>query len=106
MPENKFKLKFTKEAQSDLFEIFDHIANNLAAPIAAGSLIDKIEKASENIALFPYAGSIPNDGTLAKKGYRLLVVDNFIIFYQVDEAALIVKVIRVVYGKSNYQQFL
>ncbi|MDR0842048.1 MAG: type II toxin-antitoxin system RelE/ParE family toxin [Acidobacteriota bacterium] len=106
MPGNDYSLKFTPEARDDLFEIFQYIAVVLAAPGAAETLIDKIEKDCRRLTLFPFSCPIPCDAALAKKGYRMLVVDNFIAFYQVDEATAIVRIMRVVYGKRNYRQLL
>ena len=39
-----------------------------------------------------------------EKGYRLLVVDNFIVFYTVDD--VFVKIINVLYEKRNYSNLL
>ena len=102
--QNNFTLKFTKEAREDLFEIFEYITINLFAPVAAGNMIDKIENSCRRLISFPLSGAIPRDDTLARKGYRILIVDNFIVFYLVDETT--VKIIRVVYGKRNYQNFV
>jgi len=99
-----YKLKFTPEANMDLFEIFEYVTNNLSAPVAAGTLIDKIEDACKKLVLFPLSGSIPRDNILVKKDYRLIAVDNFIVFYQVDDR--VIRIMRIVYGKRNYQALL
>jgi addiction module RelE/StbE family toxin len=106
MQEHEYKLKFTREAREDLDKIFEYITQKLDAPIAAENLIDKIQTASERLRRFPQIGKIPADDTLAKKGYRMLIVDNFLEFYQVDEVQNIVRIMRIVYGKRNYTQLL
>ena len=98
------ELKFTPEAKADLFGIFEYIAKNLTAPSAAENLIAKVETACERLTAFPLSGTIPRDDTLAKKGYRILIVDNFLVFYMVDQNN--VKIMRIVYGRRNYQRLL
>ena len=101
---SSLKLKITPEAKADIFEIFEYITKNLAAPAAAEERIKKIESACNRLTVFPFLGVIPRDATLAKKGYRMLIVDHFLVFYTVDEQA--VKIMRVVYGRRNYQRLL
>jgi len=97
-------LRFTPEARTDLLEIFEYISNKLVAPMAASNLIDKIEAECKRLTSFPLIGSIPRDDTLAKKGYRMLDVNNFIVFYTVDEPCVII--MRVMYGRRNYSHLL
>ena len=101
---SNLKLKFTPESKADLFEIFEYITKNLSAPSAAESMIERIESACNRLTLFPFSGVIPRDATLAKKGYRMLVVGNFLVFYTADEQT--VQIMRVVYGRRNYQSLL
>ena len=97
-------LKFTPEAKADLFDIFEYLSKNLCEPITASNLIDRIEKQCNLLASFPLLGSIPRDETLAKRGYRMKVVDNFLVFYMVDEYH--VKVMRVINERRNYKNLL
>lgn len=103
MPD-KLKLKFTPEARTDMLDIFEYIAEELSAPASALDLINKIEDKCERLTIFPLSCPIPRDGILAKKGYRMLLVDNFIIFYRVDAVSVII--MRVVYGKRDYRNLL
>jgi len=99
MPDN-LKLKFTSKAKADMTGILDYISDNLYAPAAATKLIDKIEKSCQILTSSPLAGSIPRDDTLARKGYRMLVVDNYLVFYTVDDS--VVRIMHVVYGRRNF----
>ena len=101
---NNLKLKFTTEAKVDVFEIFEYIAKNLSAPSTADHLIDEIERACQRLTVYPLSCPVPRDDMLAKKGYRMLVVNNFIAFYIVDESY--VRIMRVLYGKRNYKSLL
>lgn len=101
---NEYTLKFTVEAEEDLLTIFGYINGNLSSPIAAEKLILKIEKACMQLVSFPFSGSIPKDAYLSRKGYRMILVDNFIIFYLIDDT--LIKIMRIIYGKRNYSDFL
>jgi len=103
MPSN-YSLKFTPQANADLFDIFEYITNQLDAPVSAVKLIDKIENDCNRLRQFPLSGALPKDDTLIKKGYRIVVVDNFIVFYIVDGTT--VKIMRVIYGRRNYEHLL
>ena len=46
------------------------------------------------------------DEYLNKKGYRKLIVDNFITLYKVDDEKKIVTVMRVIYGRRQYEKLL
>lgn len=40
------------------------------------------------------------------KGYRKLIIDNYILFYLVDEENKQVTIMRVLYGKQKYENLL
>ncbi|ODA39978.1 hypothetical protein DSBG_3269 [Desulfosporosinus sp. BG] len=46
------------------------------------------------------------DELLRNKGYRKLVVDNYIVFYLVNELERQVVIMRILYGAVNYQNML
>ncbi|MED4014661.1 type II toxin-antitoxin system RelE/ParE family toxin [Sutcliffiella cohnii] len=106
MDENKFQIKVTPIAYSDLDEIYSYIVNSLFNESAADLLIDKIETSIMRLRDFPYSCSLVSDEVLKVKGYRKLIVENYIVFYivRVDEREVIV--MRVLYGGQKYQDLL
>lgn len=52
---------------------------------------------------FPYSCSFVLDEPLKNKGYRKLIVDNYIAFYLVNETEKQVVVMRILYGAQNYE---
>lgn len=46
------------------------------------------------------------DEFLKSKGYRKLIIDNYIVFYLVDEGNKQVIIMRVLYGKQKYEDLL
>lgn len=99
-------LKFTAKAEEDLDKIYEYISNNLFASESADSLMDKFENKILRLKSFPCSCSFVMDETLKKRGYRKLIIDNYIVFYLVNEQKQQVVIMRILYGASNYNNIL
>lgn len=106
MESKKYSLKLTPKAVEDLEGIFAYISNYLFAPEAAEKLIDKIEESIMRLKSFPYSCSFVLDEPLKKRGYRKLIVDNYVVFYLVNEQERQVVIMRILFGASNYKTVL
>ena len=101
-----YKLIITHEANIDIDEIIGYIANVLKNPIAAGRLLSDIEDNFKIISENPEAFAYCSDKRLHDSGYRKIPVKNYIIFYRVDSSDGIVYIMRVLYGRRNYTDFI
>ena len=106
MSEGRYSLKFTPKASEDLEEIYRYISRKLFAEIAADNLLARIESTIRRLEDFPYSGAFVADEPLKNRGYRKLIVDNYIAFYLVDEMEKQVVIMRILYGAQNYQNIL
>jgi addiction module toxin, RelE/StbE family len=106
MSECNYRLQFTSKAAKDLDAIYDYIFNTLSATMAANDLLEHIEKATRQLTVFPYSGPHVLEESLRMKGYRKIIVDNYLLFYVVDETEKQVVVIRVLFGASKYEKIL
>lgn len=106
MESHSFSLKFTPKAEEDLDGIYCYISNKLLTEAAADNLMDKIENSIMKLKDFLYSGSLVLDEPLKMKGYRKLIIENYIAFYLINKAEKQVVIIRVLYGASNYQNIL
>ena len=106
MSEKMNSLKFTPIAIEDLDQIYSYISEQLFDAIAAGNLMNKIESSVMRLKTFPYSCSYVTDEVLKSKGYRKLIVDNYIVFYLVDEAERQVIIARILYGAQKYEDLL
>jgi toxin ParE1/3/4 len=104
--QNSYKLKFTPIAKDDLDVIYQYISEYLVAPKAADDLIDDIETSIMRLEDFPYSGSPVSDDILSSRGYRKLIVKNYIAFHLIDEAEKQVVIMRVLYGAQQYENLL
>lgn len=97
-----YKLAYTPEARDDLHKINTYISDTLFAPQAAENLLEKIRLLIENLQNFPLLGKkIDVAHTL-----RWLKLENYMIFYDVDENAETVYIMRVLFGASDYLNLL
>ena len=98
----KYKVLFYPIAYNDLDEIFDYILEDNHS--TAIETIDQIQAAIEKLITFPKIGSIPKDLRLQQMDYRMLVVDDYLVFYVVDEDA--VRIRRILHGSRNYSHLM
>jgi len=101
-----YKLRIMRAAQNEIRMIYRYIADDLQNPTAAAgriALIDeKIQSLKQNPARFPL---VRND-YLASKGFRIIVVENHLIFFIIREEARVVSVMRVLYARRDWLRIL
>lgn len=106
MSADSYSLKFTPKASEDLESIYNYISSNLCALITADKLLSKIENDILRLKDFPYSSSYVIDESLKSRGYRKLIIDNYIVFYLANEMDKQVVIMRVLYGAQNYKEIL
>ncbi|MEI3614977.1 type II toxin-antitoxin system RelE/ParE family toxin [Pseudogracilibacillus sp. SO30301A] len=106
MPENKYKIKIAPKAFEDLNEIYSYISDELYNEDADDDPLTKIETSIMRLEEFPYSCSFVTDEILKNKGYRKLIIENYISFYLVWEEEKQVVVMRVLYGGQKYQDLI
>jgi addiction module RelE/StbE family toxin len=104
--ENNYQIRYLPLAYEDLDEIDTYISDTLGNPAAAERLMEKMQQTINQLTQFPYIGSEVADAYLAAKGYRKLVVDNYIVFHLVDDVQKEVLIMRVLYGHREYRNLL
>ena len=67
---------------------------------------EKLNKAADQIKRFPYSGvSIP-DKKLSDFGFRMIVIEKYIMFYKVFDDESKVIVYHILNGKTNYPSLM
>lgn len=97
---NKFRIEYLPIAEKDLTDILEYILIDNST--AALNLLDEIDKAISKLAYFPYMGNVPKDQRLILFRYRMLVVDNYLVFYVVLDEEETVEIRRILHGKRKY----
>ncbi len=98
---DKYKLKITPKAIRELDSIYKYIANEKLTPEYAKRQTDRIKKTILNLDVFPQSHQERNEGRYAEKGYRQLLIDNYIAIFRIDEACKTVYVITIQYQGRN-----
>jgi len=106
MSQNQYNIKFTLIAEVDLNQIYDYISEKLFDETAANNLMGKIETGIMRLREYPFYCSYVSDKSLKVRGYRRLIVDNYIVFYLVNEDEQQVIIMRILYGARNYENLM
>jgi len=93
-------------ARVDIDDIYDYIADELQNPIAAIRRVTLIEQAIASLRENPNRFPLVRDDSLALEGYRMIIVKNHLVFFVICEPGKLVSVIRVLYGRRNWQYVL
>lgn len=100
-----YRVEFLPEALGDMTEIVSTFVM-LGSKTGAIRIKDKMSKATKQISLFPYSGiAIPYD-KLAKKGYRMIIVEKYLMFYRVFDDEKKVIFYRILNGVRDYPNLL
>jgi len=102
----KYKVKITPMAFNDLREIFSYISNTLSAGEAAKNLMKKIDNAITSLDEMPHRHNLSLDQTLREKGYRRVIVKNYVILFLIDEKEKTVTVARAFHGSMDYAKYV
>jgi len=93
-------VRLSAEAEGDLEDIGDRIARD--NPVRAVSFIEELRAACLGLAAFPER--FPLVPRYESKGVRHRVHGNYLIFYRVEEAAVLV--VHVLHGATDYGDVL
>ena len=98
---DEYKVFLYPQACRDIEEIYMYLTFQKLAPEAAKGQTDRISEAIRSLAVFPYTHQDRLEGKYALKGYKQLLIDNYLAIYKIDEIEKTVKVITVQYqGKD------
>jgi plasmid stabilization system protein ParE len=94
---NRFALRLLSIAEQDFLDIVEYLAaENLSA---ADNVTDHIEKHLQSLQRHPFLGKVPSDIDLARMGYRILVIENYLVFYKVCGKTVLVY--RIIHGARD-----
>lgn len=103
---NKYKLKFSRIASKDLDDIYNYINDNLKEHEKAEKIYDKIRDEIKKLEYFPKRHQVIKLKDNPYNYARMLIIDNYIVFYIVREEEKVVSIRRILYGASNWEKEL
>lgn len=98
---DKYKVKVNSRAIRELDHIYKYIANEKLAPENAKGQVDRIKKSILSLDTFPQSHQERNEGRYAGKGYRQLLIDNYVAIFRIDELCKTVFVVTIQYHGRN-----
>jgi toxin ParE1/3/4 len=96
-----YTINLTAPALLDIQKALTYIALNLQNKTAAYNLYITINSKINNLPNFPNKYPLVNDPKLLYQQIRYIPVDNYLIFYLVNESEQQIQILRFLYAKSN-----
>ena len=100
----RYEVLLTSDAERDLEEIFDYIAEH-QSPGAANHVLDRVEKSISSLVAFPERGSFPKELlALGIRDYRQVFFKPYRLIYRVIDRQVVIYLIVV--GRRDMQALL
>ena len=96
-----YRITVTPLALEHIQRITDYIADSLQAPDTALRWLDKTEQAIASLESMPFRFQAVEEEPWHSKGIRRMLEGNYFVYYVVDEAASTVRVLAVIYARSD-----
>ena len=97
-----YDVKLTLRALQDLDSIYTYIAQSLMEPDTALKLLSRLEDAIFSPEQLPQRGAVRKTGAYANRGYRQLLIENYLAVYRIDEAKRQVILLTVQYSHRKF----
>ncbi len=97
------KIKITDQAEIDIRKIYEYIAYELLAPEIASGQLERIEKCIMSLDYMPERFKFYDREPWKSRGLHMVAVDNYCVFYIVDNSDMTVSVMRVMYGGRDIE---
>jgi addiction module RelE/StbE family toxin len=101
---DKYNIVYSKEARQDLLDLKRYIKYNLQEPNIAKKLTDKIKMEINKLVNNSKIYSIIDDELIKKFEIRRIIVDNYIVFYRINNDKI--QIVRIIYSRRNWINLL
>jgi len=98
---DKYHVRLYPRAFRDIENIYKYIMSEKLSPENAKKQTDRIIAAIESLDIFPESHQERLEGRFIGKGYRQLLIDNYLAIYKIDDKNKIVYIITVQYQGQN-----
>lgn len=102
----KYNVMISADAIDDLRDIYTYIAYSLNAKQAAANLVDKIRQKISEPESFPLRHKLVEWEPWASMNIHHFPVNNYEIFFSVDQNSATVSIVRIFYGGRNIEQII
>ena len=95
-----YSVNISAQADKDIRAIYEYIALTLMSPENANAQLSRLEDRINKL------DNLPKRFPKYKNEIRFMPVDNYLVFYTVEDVSKNVSVLRVMYGKRNIENTL
>lgn len=95
-------LVIAPSAENDLNSIVDYITRDLCNPEAASGFLDKVENAYDTLESLPNVFPFCDDAYLRARGYRQVLLGNYLMIYRVENGEGIVRILHFYHSTQDY----
>jgi len=99
-----YRLTYSKFYHAELESCINYIKHELKNSVAAKKLKEEVKKKYKKIKENPFIYPAVYDKYLASKGFRFTMVNNYMLFYAVEEKEIII--LRFMYGRRDWINIL
>ena len=101
-----YSIIYSSEAKDDLREIYSYIAYDLQAPETAEGQVNRIRKEIRSLDFMPSRYAVVDWEPWKSMGMHRIPVDNFVVYYTVNDGSPTVTVIRIFYGGRDIEDII
>lgn len=101
-----YHVKFSMTAQTDIYNIVQYIQLALQEPGTAVKLYWKIKEEINSLSQLPERCPLVDIPDIRELGVRRLLIQNYSVFYVVDQKQSVVKIARVIYAGRDIEKQL
>ena len=103
---DSYNVGYSVDALGDLREIYSYIANELLVPKTAAAQLGRIRKEVRSLDFMPARYTLVDWEPWHSMKMHQLPVDNFIVYYLVDDKDRTVTVARIFYGGRDIEEII
>ena len=98
---DSYKIIITPDAENDLIDLRNYIADVLLARDTARNCIHAIRQAIGSLSEMPARYKLADDEPWHSRGIRRIQVKNFFVYYRVDEGEKQVFILNIIYARRD-----
>lgn len=102
----QYDVRIAQSAREDIRDIAWNIGKKLRQPDTAAKIQTRIYKEIFSLETMPERYAVSRNPVLARRGYRVTSVGNYLIFYTVNKTMKTVEVLAVQPGSRNFPEWL
>lgn len=101
-----YHIEVSEQADTDLRNVYEHIAFELQSPENASGQLNRLEEKIVSLEQMPERYHKYGNEPWRSRGLRVMPVDNYCVFYIPDKEKRMVTIVRVIYGGRDIDRQL